>query len=325
MKVGITYDLREDYLKQGYSKEETAECDKAETIDGIEQALQSLGYDTARIGSAKMLVKRLAKGDRWDIVFNIAEGFHGVARESQVPSILEIYGIPYTFSDPMVLAITLDKAMTKIIVAKSGVPTAPFAVVKTLKDISAVKLPFPLFVKPLAEGTGKGISEHSKIISSARLKSACAKLLRKFRQPVLVETYLPGKEYTVGIVGTGSKARVIGVMEIHFKNAGPGIYSYHTKANYEKLVDYSLASGSIKKKCAELSLKAWRALDCRDGGRIDIRMDAAGTPNFIEVNPLPGLNHIHSDLPIICRLAGLDFKHLISKIMQSALARCNSR
>lgn len=321
MKVGITYDLREDYLKQGYSEEETAECDKTETIDGIDQALHALGFDTDRIGNAQALMTRLVKGDRWDIVFNIAEGFHGVARESQVPAILEIYEIPYTFSDPMVLAITLDKAMTKMMVHKAGVPTAPFAVIKTAEDISAVNLPFPLFVKPLAEGTGKGISQHSRVNNYTSLESECVGLLRKFKQPVLVETYLPGKEYTVGITGTAAKARVIGAMEIHFREPGSDIYSYHTKTNYEGLVDYSLVSGDIKEKCAELSLKAWRALDCRDGGRIDIRVDAAGTPNFIEVNPLPGLNYIHSDLPIICKLAGFDFKHLIDEIMKSALDR----
>lgn len=158
MHVGLTYDLRAEYLAAGYTEEETAEFDRAETIDAIEQALAELGHRPDRIGHARQLVARLAGGDRWDLVVNIAEGLHGVAREAQVPAILDVYQIPYTFSDPLVMSLSLDKALSKIVVRDAGIPTPDFAVVRAPGDLARVELPFPLFAKPLAEGTGKGVS-----------------------------------------------------------------------------------------------------------------------------------------------------------------------
>jgi D-alanine-D-alanine ligase len=324
MKVGLTYDLRDDYLAAGYTREETAEFDKVETIEGIENALRGLGYETDRIGHVRHLMPRLLAGDRWDMVFNIAEGLEGPGREAQVPMLLELYGIPYTFSDSLVLALTLHKGMTKRVVRDAGIDTAAFAEVRTLADVAAIDLPYPLFAKPVAEGTGKGISLTSKIENREQLEAECARLLQKFRQPVLVETYLPGREYTVGIVGTGDQARVVAVMEIHYRPTVTGIYSYDTKSNYEDRVDYTLASGREAEACADVALRAWRVLGCRDAGRIDVRDDAAGRPNFIEVNPLAGLNPVHSDLPILCRLAGIEFRDLIAAVMTSALERKGS-
>ena len=175
MKIGLTYDLRQDYLAEGYSLEETAECDKLETVEEIEAALVELGYATDRIGNGKMLIGRLAAGDRWDLVFNFAEGLHGVAREGQVPAILDMYRIPYTFSDPLVLGLALHKDMTKTIVRQAGVPTPRFALVRRIEDIAAVDLPFPLFAKPVAEGTSKGITADSKILD----RGGAEKVLRR--------------------------------------------------------------------------------------------------------------------------------------------------
>ena len=158
MNIGLTYDLRNDYLAEGYSEEETAEFDSPVTIEGIEAALAELGYQTDRIGNAKRLVERLAQGDRWDLVFNIAEGLHGLAREAQVPAILDVYDIPYTFSDPLVLSLALHKGLTKAVVRQGGVATPDFALVERPADVDAIDLPFPLFAKPVAEGTSKGIS-----------------------------------------------------------------------------------------------------------------------------------------------------------------------
>mgnify|MGYP000870001502 CR=1 FL=1 len=323
MLIGLTYDLREDYLKEGFSLEETAEFDRSDTIEAIEACLKQSGYDTDRIGHARQLVSRLARGDRWDLVFNIAEGLYGNGREALVPALLDAYRIPYTFSDPLVLALTLHKGMTKQIVRALGLPTADFAVVATLKDIDAIDLPMPLFAKPVAEGTGKGIGQHSKIASRAELQEVCLSLLAEFKQPVLVETYLSGREFTAGLVGTGSDSRCIGVMEVVFNEVMDcdRIYSYHTKANYEEIVHYRIPETEVLEQCRELALEAWRGLGCRDGGRVDIRMDAAGVPNFIEVNPLAGLHPVHSDLPIICSLAGIPYQQLIADIMESALKR----
>ncbi|MRR34817.1 D-alanine--D-alanine ligase [bacterium] len=327
MKVGITYDLRDDYLKEGYSREETAEFDRADTIDAIDEALKALGHKTVRIGNAKSLVAKLATGHTWDLVFNIAEGMYGVGREALVPALLDAYRIPYTFSDPLVLTLTLHKGMTKTVIRDAGVLTADYFVVNDIADISRVSLPYPLFIKPVAEGTGKGISDASRVTTDEGLRAICVQLLHEFRQPVLVETFLPGREFTAGIWGTGEDAQVIGVMEVLFRDKQDGemIYSYHNKSHYEEMIVYSIPEKQVVQACSELALSAWKTLGCRDGGRIDIRMDASGRPNFIEVNPLAGLNPVHSDLPILCRLNGVPFQTLIERILVSTLMRVGSR
>ena len=323
MKIGITYDLQDDYLKQGYSLEETAEFDREDTILAIEEALAGSGFETERIGNIKELTGKIAAGQRWDLVFNIAEGLNGMSREAQVPALLDAYGIPYTFSDPLVLATALDKGLTKTIVRQAGIATADFAVVRKISDIEDISLPYPLFAKPIGEGTGKGISDASKIGSKRELAEVCSHLLQQFRQSVLVETYLPGREFTAGIVGTNRDARSIGVMEVLFRKGhhGDAIYSYCNKANYEQIIEYRIPEAETVKRCEDLALRAWKAMGCRDGGRIDIRMDAFGIPNFIEVNPLAGLNPVHSDLPIICRLKGIPYRELIGNIVHSAMKR----
>ena len=214
MFVGITFDLRAEYLAAGHSEEETAEFDRPDTIEAIQQALQALGHQTDRIGHAKQLIARLARGDRSGFVVNIAEGLYGIAREAQVPAILDVYQIPYTFSDPLVMALSLDKGLTKVVARQAGVPTPDFAIVREMADVEKVDLPFPLFAKPLAEGTGKGISSTSKIRDARSLREVCESLLAKFRQPVLVESFLPGREFTVGLIGTGAEATVLGTLEI---------------------------------------------------------------------------------------------------------------
>lgn len=322
MKIGLTYDLRQDYINMGYGEEETAEFDKESTIEGIENALHTMGHKTERIGHVKSLVQSLAQGKKWDLVFNIAEGMFGMVREAQVPALLDAYEIPYVFSDGFTLAIALDKGLTKTIIRDLGLPTADFFVLKNLSELDKVNLPYPLFAKPVAEGTGKGIKADSKITDKKQLEKVCKNLLAEFNQPVLIETFLPGDEYTVGIVGTGDDAKVIGVMQIILEsNAEPEIYSYENKENYEDRVTYKIATGEAYKKCTELALKAWKGLKCRDGGRIDMRMDKNGIPNFIEVNPLAGLNHLTSDLPIMCRLQGIPFESLIKEIIRSAIKR----
>ncbi len=325
MRIGITYDLRTDYLSMGYSMEETAEFDKEETIAGIEDALRELGYETDRIGHARALIHRLEAGERWDLVFNICEGLAGIAREAQVPAILELYNVPYVFSDPFVLSLTLHKGMTKRVVRDAGVPTSDFCVYERERDLADLRFTPPYFIKPVAEGTGKGCSSRSIILTAESLNAGCQQLVEQFQQPVLIESYLAGREFTVGITGTGPQATVVGAMEIVLlSNAEQGGYSYENKSQYEDRVTYRPchpATEPVSAAAIQVALKAWRALGCRDGGRVDIRCDVSQNPMFLEVNPLAGLNPKDSDLPILARMAGLGYTQLIGKIMVSALAR----
>ncbi len=324
MKTGLTYDLRSEYLKMGFGEEETAEFDKDETVAAIEHALNIHGFETERIGNVQQLARALVKGRRWDIVFNICEGLYGMGREAQVPAILDAWNIPYVFSGPLVLSLTLHKAMTKRVVRDAGVPTADFRIVRSAGDISLVDLPFPLFAKPIAEGTGKGISGNSFIENTRQLEAVCRDLLLKFRQPVLVEEFLSGREFTVGIVGTGKDARVVGTMEIILQAvAEKNAYSYSNKENYVDRVNYSRTSGEEEAQCAKVALEAWNALECEDAGRVDIRYNGNGQACFIEVNPLAGLNPVHSDLPILCGLNGISYATLIRMIMDSAVKKIN--
>lgn len=322
MRVGLTYDLKDDYVKLGFSPEDVAEFDSRDTVDSIAEALRLLGHEAECIGALPMLMERLMAGDRWDLVFNIAEGVYGFGREAQVPAVLDAYGIPYTFSDPAVLAVTLHKGLTKRIIRDLGLPTPDFVVVEKAEDARRVELPGPLFIKPVAEGTSKGVTAKSLVEDRSCLVEECAALLKRFKQPVLVETYLPGREVTVGLLGTGEDAEVVGVMEVlHAAEAEQVGYSYSNKQNWERLVSYRLVSDEFGKRAAEIALACWRGLGCRDAGRVDLRGDQDGNPSFIEVNPLAGLNPTNSDLPIMCRMRGMEFAELIARIMESCLKR----
>ncbi len=322
MLIGLTYDLRDDYRDLGLAEEQLAEFDSPQTIAELEAALLRLGHVVDRIGHVRRLAERLVAGHRWDLVFNICEGLAGRSREAQVPALLEAFGQPYTFADPLVMAATLDKAVAKRLVRDHGLATAPFALVERAADLAAVELPFPLFAKPVAEGTGKGVSPASLVRSRRELERTCRRLLARYAQPVLVETYLPGREFTVGIVGSGPAARIVGTLEVELlPGAEPGVYSYTNKERCEELVHYRLVDDPEARAAAELALACYRALDCRDAGRVDLRSDAAGRPHFLEVNPLAGLHPTHSDLPILASLAGLGYDGLIGAIVASAAER----
>jgi D-alanine-D-alanine ligase len=269
------------------------------------------GFAVDRIGHIQSLTRRLAAGDRWDLVFNIAEGLYGFGREAQVPALLDAYRIPYTFADALGHSLTLHKGMTKHVVRDLGIPTPDFAVVAEPEDIGRIALPFPLFAKPVAEGTGKGISARSKIDDARSLKEVCLKLLEAFRQPVLVETFLPGREFTVGIVGTGSDARVLGAMEVMLTpDAEEHAYSYDNKEHYENLVRYAaVADAEAQKSHGVVASGLGAASVYKMRAALTFARIARGLPHFIEVNSLAGLNPVRSDLPILCRLVGMSYEH----------------
>jgi D-alanine-D-alanine ligase len=325
MKIGLTYDLRQDYLDLGFGELETAEFDRIDTVEAIERTLQQLGHQTVRIGNIWNLTRLLAAGERWDLVFNIAEGLYGIGRESQVPALLDAYEIPYTFSDPLVLALTLHKGLAKRVFRDMGIPTPEFAEINTIQDIDTISLKYPMFAKPLAEGTGKGIDSSSKIHDREELKTVCSRLLQTYRQPVLLETYLPGREFTVGVVGTANKARSVGVMEVVLKGeAEQHAYSYVNKEQCEQLIEYRPVKDAMAKQAVEIALAAWRGLGCRDAGRVDLRADIDGVPNVMEINPLAGIHPEHSDLPIICTFYGISYVELFKMILESVSERLNS-
>jgi D-alanine-D-alanine ligase len=322
MRIALVYDLRDDYRALGFSEEEVAEFDNIETIDQLDGALCTLGCEVARVGRGRVLAGRLAAGERFDLVFSIAEGVKGRSREAQVPALCELFDQPYLFSDPLTSAASHDKAVAKRLVREAGVPTPTFMVATTDARELAGWSAFPAFVKPIAEGTGKGCESASVGHSPLELAAAAAKLLKRYRQPVLVEAYLPGREFTVGIVGNGQDATVLGVCEILLKeDAEANIYSLHNKELCEDVVIYQRADDAEARLAGERALVAYNALECRDAARIDFRSNAAGEPYFLEANPLAGLHPHHSDLPILATQNGVSYVQLIGMILDVGLAR----
>lgn len=313
-KIGLTYDLRDHYLDLGYNSVEAAEFDYPDTIDAVENALVDKGCVVDRIGTVLDLSRKLVAGEDWDLVFNIAVGMHGDAREAQVPALLDAWQIPYAFSGPLASALCLDKAMTKRVLRESGIPTPEYFVVEALSDISRIDLEFPLMTKPVREGNSKGVSPASLVRSERELRDNCRELLELFRQPVLVERFLPGREVTVGIIGTGAGAGAIAVMEKLLGNE-PVYYKYDVGFPNRILDD------AEARRAAEIAVSAWRALGCRDGGRIDVRSDAHGRPHILEINPFPGLRPGYADLPELYRLAGISYTDMIWGIVESAMQR----
>ena len=326
MLVGMTYDLQQDYLDAGYGKDEVAELDSPITIEAIRQALLSQGHEVELVGGVVPLTRALSDGRRWDMVFNFAEGMRGLAREAQVPALLDAWDIPYTFSGPEVLALCLHKGWTNAVLRAHGVPTADFRIVSSVEEVDSIDLPFPLFVKPVAEGSSKGVSDRSLVKDRQELRDVCAHVLETFRQPALVETFLPGREFTVGLLGSGQKCRVLGVMEVLATARGDACaYTYANKQEWRERALYELACDDRAERAAEVARAAWQALGCLDAGRIDVRLDDRGEPRFIEVNPLAGLNPESSDLPILCGKIGLGYEELIAAIMDSAMTRARNR
>ncbi len=322
LRIALVYDLRSEYLARGYSEEAVAEFDSEETIDLLAAALTRLGHRVVRIGNGRALGRCLADGSRYDLVFSIAEGLGGRAREAQVPALCELYAQPYVFSDPTTLAIALDKGIAKRVVRDAGVPTSPFVVVACGEAVPEITFGLPAFVKPLAEGTGKGCELASVCVDRPAIEAAVANLHQRFGQSVIVEPFLPGREFTVGIVDRAGGPEVVGLLEIVVREAAEhAVYSFTNKEECETRVNYVVTDDVVAQQAAEVALAAYRALQCRDAGRIDIRCDGDGTPCFLEANPLAGLHPHHSDLPMAAERAGHSYDWLLNAIVSSAARR----
>ncbi len=331
--IGIAYDLKSEVERtvlrhagdESLPDDALEEYDSEGTVAALEEALFSNGYRTRRLGSGRSFLAQ-AMREPGDLVFNIAEGYGSRSREAHVPSALEMLGVPYTHSDPLTLALTLDKAMAKRIAASAGVPTPHFVVVESIEQTRSIPLSYPLIAKPLFEGSSMGVRNHSRVVDEYELRELVARLLADYHEPVLVEEFASGPEFTVGILGTGASATVLGAMEIVPRNCAIDkfVYSLEVKRNYLEEVEYHAPprrSPEVVAHVEDVALAAYRALACRDVGRVDVRLGEDGEPKFIEVNPLPGLNPITGDLVILARANGLGYAELIGRIVDGARAR----
>lgn len=340
MDIGIAFDLKTDFTSRpegsqagprGRSVPSAApddfleEYDSPATIEAIAGALERLGHRARPLGGGRRFLERVL-AEPPELVFNIAEGFGTRSREAHVPAVLEMLGIPYTHSDPLTLAVTLDKGVAKRLAASAGVRTPRFAVVSDPGQLSHLDLMLPVIAKPLWEGSSKGIRKSSRVADGAALEETVRRLLADYGEPVLVEEFLPGAEFTVGIVGTGRDARVIGALEIVPRLARPEefVYSVEVKRNWEVEVEYHVPPrrpAEVVEEVERTALEAYQALDCRDLGRVDVRLDAAGRASFLEVNPLPGIHPVTGDLCILARGSGLAYDDLIAAVIASARRR----
>lgn len=328
MKIGITYDLKADLpASVDLPDDFQEEFDSPVTIDAIAAALEGLGHQVERLGDGRELLERLLRQPP-DFVFNIAEG-HGISRsrEARVPAVLEMLGIPYTGSDPLALSVTLDKDCAKRLVQSTRVKIPRWTVWgpdEPLDDIETREcLPWTAIVKPAWEGSSKGIRGKCVVDTPEELIEAIENHRRGYRQPVLVEEYIEGDELTVGVVGN-SPPQIIGVMRVlPTLEEERFIYSLEVKRDFRRRVQYECPAKLPPlhlQAVEEAALTVYRTLGCRDVARIDFRLKD-GTPHFLEVNPLPGLNPESSDLVILARLAGWTYEQLIASILQAALTR----
>jgi D-alanine-D-alanine ligase len=327
--VGLTYDLSSEYrLEEGDPEDMYGEFDSEETLERLEAAISHLGHSVRRIGNIEKLVSFLYQKQSVDIVFNIAEGRQGRSRESQVPALLDAYSIPYTFSDALTLGISLDKALTKRLFQQAGLPTSPFCIVENSAECDLVfdmGLEFPLFVKPNQEGSSKGIRLESVVETVEQLKVQVERVTKLYRQQALVEEFLPGREFTVAVIGSGKDARVLGVLEVT-KVAVAKVNGFAQKNDwktYGPIAFQPMRESPLRAQVAEISLRAYQLLECRDAGRVDLRMDRHGLPQLMEINALSGLSS-HSALPIIAAHAGMSFEMLVDSIIWDAFARSQS-
>ncbi len=325
MRVGITYNLKKDFSPaEGQPIDALEEFDPEETIDAIDRVLGDEGHDVFKLGGGSGLIDRL-RANPVDMVFNIAEGQGGRNREAHIPALLEFLGIPYTGSDPLTLSLTLDKSMAKRVLASEGIPTPRFKKVEKSGELEGLTLPYPLFVKLCYEGSSKGVRLDSKVRDLRSLEEKTRWLLETYRSPVLVEEFIQGPEFTVGILGNESPS-VLGVMQIEIKGVPPGeaIYSLEVKREWEEKVRYLCPppiDASLLKRIEEVALRSYRVLECRDVSRVDIRVGRDGEAYFLEINPLPGLSPAYGDLPIIAGRMGWTYDRLVKTIFHHALKR----
>jgi len=328
----------------GVPEDEFEEFDSPETVAAIADTIRGFGHRVEVLEADRSFPSALAAG-KFDFVFNVSEGLAGRSRESQVPAVCDMLGIPFSGSDAVTMGITLDKDLARRAVAGAGasasrnagggadaagttggmVRVAPGRVFRNPDRIDLSGLTFPIFAKPNSEGSSKGIRNSSRITSEAEAKTRIAGLIREYQGPVLVEEFLPGCECTIGVLGN-SRPRVLGIMEIAPKKVALAdfVYSLETKRDYLNQVEYHVPPRLPAQTIAAIEntvLAAYERLGCRDFARIDVRLDGANVPHFLEANPLPGLSPVKGDLVILAKCAGMEYRELIGRILDLAFIR----
>jgi D-alanine-D-alanine ligase len=326
--------LKKRINQQKNSADTFAEWDSWDTINAVKSALEL--FNNVSLVEADLSSFEKLKNLGPDIVFNIAEGFFGESREAQIPAMLDMLQIPYTGSDPLTLATCLDKARTKEILSYYDIPTAPFFIASEIDQIKNLKLTFPLFVKPVWEGSSKGIFTSSFVNNKKELSEQVERIIAEYSQPALIEEFLSGREFTVAILGNGDEAQVLPIVEIDYKDFPDGfipIYSYEAKwilDTKENPLDVfscpAKLNPALETKVRQVALNAYKTLRCRDWSRIDIRMNADNVPNIIEINPLPGIlpdPKENSCFPKAARTAGISYDEMLNKVLLAAARRYN--
>ncbi len=319
----MTYDLKTEYVfKSDDPPDANAEFDHPDTVGAIQQAMEAMGHRVIRIGNAEGLLRQWDQL-KVDLVFNIAEGYAGRNREAQVPILLEMRGIPYTGSDGLTQALTLDKLMTKKVLISEGISTPRFFEMAHPHDPLPQDLVFPLIVKPRYEGSSKGLSENSVVCSPPALRAQVQWLIQTYRQPALVEEFIRGNEFTVTILGN-EHPEVLPVVRIQINGRNELGDLFYTFARIAEGVKYLCPAGidpSLEKRLQELALATYRAVGCRDFGRVDFRVDERGKPYVLEINALPSLS-TEDVFGILAQHLGLSYNAMIAKIVEAAIQRC---
>lgn len=319
--VGLTYNLKKGIISEVEDIE--AEYDQIDTIMAIKAALEKANCQVELMEADELFFKKIIE-TKVDIVFNIAEGTRGRGREAQVPAVLNFLNIPFTGSDETTLCIALDKALAKRILASFKVKTPKYQLIVDKNTRIMKNFKFPVIIKPNAEGSSKGISDLAIVDDMQQLKDTVKRMLHLYEQPILIEEYIQGREFTVGVIGDG---KVLSPMEISYKNAQKyNIYSYNVKKNCEVYIDYICPAEldkNLEQKIVLTAKKIYQILQCRDFARIDFLLTDDGNLYFIEINPLPGLAPNYSDFPMLAGFNGVSYDELIIMVLNSALKRYN--
>lgn len=328
--VGVVFNLKHAEQSRGAAPDDQAEYDSMDTVLNIERALRRLGCRTVLLEADETLPEKLRRTQP-DIVFNIAEGRGGRAREAQVPALLTLFDIPYTGSDETTLCIALDKALAKRLLATYRVPTPRYRLFEPFGAIRVGGLRFPVIVKPNAEGSSKGIHDVCIAENAQQLRSLVQESIARYGGSVLAEEYIRGREFTVGLLGNGGSVHVFPPMEIVYHDspiAGYNVYNYTVKQEYTKYVSYRCPaelSAELEREIVRLSRRIFLSLGCRDFARVDFRLDESGKLYFIEINPLPGLAPHYSDYPMLAEFCGMGYDDLVGNVLRAGAARSGVR